>query len=156
MKYTALLKGGHATFSDKGVVLNEDVSEYADTNERTFNSLQTIINQIKRGIAKDKVRAIVCYPDRLTVKKKDMSTLGQMFRPLKQRRGRVNADNLSPISEANRFKGRDWEADRKAISIMEEKKYSVTQMARELGVGRSALAKANKRYSLFTPKPKFS
>ena len=118
------------------------------------DKLALVIDQIQRGIGNKKALAVRCAPNIPRVKKKDMTTLGKLFAP-QNFRGKLNKQNLKPIPEKDRYKGRDWEKDRRPIKIMDDKGFSVTQMAKELGVTKQALSAANKRYSLYQAKPNF-
>jgi len=124
--------------TDKGKVL------------RGNDQLALVIDQIQRGIGNKKALAVRCAPIIPRVKKKDLTTLGKLFAPNKNR---GNIAGLQAISENNRFKGRDWEADRRIIEVMDKKGYSVSKMARLLGVHHSTLSKANSRFSLYSKKP---
>jgi hypothetical protein len=163
--YTVFIRGGFATVTHKGAVVECDVSLHEDINQRVAKNLELDIKEIKRGAGYDDVMALRCAPVQSKVKKSDMTNLGTLFTPIKKvkrQRGVLHMENLKPISEENRFKGRDWEADRETIQKLmnkienrnkKNKKKKVTatiaQIAKELGVPRSTLSKAAKRYSLF-------
>ncbi len=117
--------------------------------------VQNIIQAMKRGKYTKKGYDIRCVPntkDRygsLTAKKKDCVKLGDLFAPKKNR---GNSRGLYTIKDKDRFKGRNWERDRPEIERLIVGGFSVSQIARRLGVTASALSKANKRHNLYPPK----
>ena len=114
-----------------------------------------IIRNMKRGVYSEKDFNLRCVPDTrnrhgsLTAKKKDCVRLGDLFAPKKNR---GSNKGLRTIKDKDRFKGRDWEGDRPEIKKLIEDKFSVSEIARRLGVTPSALSKANKRHNLYAPK----
>ena len=117
--------------------------------------LHNIIHAMKRGKYTEKGYALRCVPELrnrygfLIANEKDCINLGKLFAPKKNRGSNVG---LYKIDEKNRNKGRNWENDSPEIERMEEAGFSVSEMARQLGVSPSALSKANKRHNLYTPK----
>ncbi len=114
-----------------------------------------IIRNLKRGIYSEKDFNLRCVPNTtnrygsLTAKKKDCVKLGDLFAPKKNR---GNSRGLYTIKDKDRFKGRNWEGDRPEIERLIEGRFSVSEIARRLGVTPSALSKANKRHNLYAPK----
>tara|TARA_R110000822_G_scaffold10325_1_gene39157 strand:- start:777 stop:1220 length:444 start_codon:yes stop_codon:yes gene_type:complete len=115
-------------------------------------AFQYLVDQVSRGKAKKKVLGIRCAPHQDVVKNKDMTTLGKLLAPSKARGGR---SGLRDIPASQGFKGRDWESDRPKIEAMLKDGFSITKIAKELGVTQQALTSANKRYSLYLPKGRF-
>ena len=117
--------------------------------------VQNIIQAMKRGKYTKKGYDIRCVPntkDRygsLTAKKKDCVKLGDLFAPKKNR---GNSRGLYTIKDKDRFKGRNWERDRPEIERLIDGGFSVSEMAKRLGVTASALSKANRRHNLYAPK----
>jgi len=117
--------------------------------------VHNIIQAMKRGKYTKKGYDIRCVPntkDRygsLTAKKKDCVKLGDLFAPKKNR---GISRGLYTIKDKDRFKGRNWDADRPEIKKLIDGDFSVSQIARRLGVTPSALSKANKRHNLYPPK----
>ena len=114
-----------------------------------------IIRNMKRGFYSEKDFNLRCVPNTrnryrsLTAKKKDCVKLGDLFAPKKNR---GSNKGLRTIKDEDRFKGRNWESDRPDIERWTEGGFSVSQIARRLGVTPSALSKANKRYKLYPRK----
>ncbi len=117
--------------------------------------VQNIILAMKRGKYTKKGYDIRCVPntkDRygfLTAKKKDCVKLGDLFAPKKNR---GNSRGLYTIKDKDRFKGRNWERDRPEIERLIDAGFSVSSIAKQLGVTTSTLSKANKRHNLYAPK----
>ncbi len=134
-----------------GIVMLE-FSENGDTEDVI---LQNIIHAMRRGKHTEKGYALRCVPDirnrygSLIAKEKDCVKLGKLFAPRKNRGSNIG---LRKIDEKNRCKGRDWETARLEIERMEATGFSVSKMARRLGVSPSTLSKANKRHNLYAPK----
>ncbi len=114
-----------------------------------------IIRNMKRGVYSEKDFNLRCVPNTrnrygsLTAKKKDCVKLGDLFVPKKNR---GSNKGLRTIKDKDRFKGRNWKADRPEIKKLIEDNFSVSEIARRLGVTPSALSKANKRHNLYPPK----
>ncbi len=114
-----------------------------------------IIRDMKRGIYSEKDVNLRCVPDTrnrycsLTAKKKDCVKLGHLFAP---KRNRGSNAGLRAIDDKDRFKGRDWERDRLEIARLIDADFSVSRIAKRLGVTPSALSKANMRYKLYPRK----
>ncbi len=114
-----------------------------------------IIRNMKRGIYSEKDFNLRCVPNTrnrfgsLTATKKDCVKLGDLFAPKKNR---GISRGLYTIKDKDRFKGRNWEGDRPEIKKLIEGDFSVSEIARRLGVTPSALSKANKRHNLYAPK----
>ena len=110
---------------------------------------------MRRGVCTKAAYNLRLVPDtkdrrgNLTAKRKDCTTLGKLFA---RKKPSGSLDGLRIISEKNRFKGRDWEADRERIAEWSGSGVSVSEMARRLGVSQSTLSKANKRYGLYESK----
>jgi hypothetical protein len=117
--------------------------------------VHNIIHAMKRGLYTKKGYDLLLVPDTrnsyglLTAKKKDCVKLGHLFAPKKNR---GSDKGLISLTAENRFKGRDWEADRPAIERMHKSGFSQSQMAKQLGVSPSTLSKANSRLKLYPPK----
>ncbi len=137
--------------SQPGIV-RFDFSANGDTEDVI---LHNIIHAMKRGKFTEKGYVLRCVPDirnrygSLIAKKTDCVKLGELFVP---RKNRGSTKGLTTITAENRFKGRDWEADRPELERMDKAGFSQSQMAKQLGVSPSTLSKANKRYSLYPPK----
>ena len=119
--------------------------------------LANIIKSMKRGVYTEKGHKLLCVPDtrnkygNLTAKKKDCTTLGELFAPKKVRGIQTG---LKPISEQNRYKGKvDWESKRGQIAAWLAEGMSRGKIARRLNVSPSTLSEANKRFALYPPKP---
>ncbi len=114
-----------------------------------------IIRDMKRGIYSEKDFNLRCVPNTrnrygsLTAKKKDCVKLGHIFAP---KRNRGSNAGLRAIDDKDRFKGRDWERDRLEIARLIDADFSVSRIAKRLGVTPSALSKANIRYKLYPRK----
>ena len=114
-----------------------------------------IIRNMKRGIYSEKDFELRCVPDTrnrhgsLTAKKKDCVRLGDLFAPKKNR---GSNKGLRSIKDKDRFKGRNWEGDRLEIARLIKRDFSISRVAKRLGVTSSALSKANKRHNLYLPK----
>ena len=114
-----------------------------------------IIRDMKRGIYSEKDFNLRCVPNTrnrygsLTAKKKDCVKLGHLFAP---KRNRGSNTGLRAIDDKDRFKGRDWERDRLEIARLIDADFSVSRIAKRLGVTPSALSKANIRYKLYPRK----
>ena len=108
-----------------------------------------VIDQVKRGIGNARAKSLQCFPDIPKVKKNDVLTLQQLIgKP--ERRGPGKPENLKPIQEADRYKGKiDWEEKRGFIQEQIHAGTSLMAIAKKLGVSPSALSKANKKYSLY-------
>jgi len=134
-----------------GIVMLE-FSESGDTEDVI---LQNIIHAMRRGKYTEKGYALRCVPDirnrygSLIAKENDCIKLGELFAPKKNRGSNIG---LRKIDEKNRCKGRNWEITRPEIERMEATGFSVSKMARRLGVSPSTLSKANKRHNLYAPK----
>ncbi len=117
--------------------------------------VHNIIQAMKRGKYTEKGYALRCVPDvrnrcgSLIAKENDCIKLGELFAPKKNRGSNIG---LRKIDEKNRCKGRNWEITRPEIERMEATGFSVSKMARRLGVSPSTLSKANKRHNLYAPK----
>ncbi len=128
------------------------MSKGGETDNREVSE---IIRNMKRGIYSEKDFNLRCVPNTrnrygsLTAKKKDCVKLGDLFAPKKDR---GSNKGLRTIKDKDRFKGRNWESDRPDIEWLIEGGFSVSQIARRLGVTPSALSKANKRYKLYRRK----
>ena len=113
---------------------------------------QPVIDLMKQGIYTQKGYDLRCVPDTtngnglLTARTKDCVSLGHLFAPKKDRGSNVG---LRPIIEPDRFRGRNWEADRARIERLLRKGYSISRIARLLGVSPSTLSKANRRYHFY-------
>lgn len=129
------------------------LGEITDTG-RVVNgndNLVLVINQIRRGVANDKAKNLRCIPNIPNVKQKDVVTLHQLFG--KSKRGPGKAENLKLIQEADRYRGKvDWQAKRGDIQRWLNAGMTLTVIANKLGVCRSTLSKANKRFNLYAPK----
>ena len=115
--------------------------------------LANIIDSMKRGIYTDagyKIKAFQ-FEDNgwewLHGKRKNVTTLGQLFAPKK---ARGDLKGLKPITEANRYKGKiDWEGERQQITNWLSEDLSLCQIAKRLRVSPSTLSEANKRHRLY-------
>ena len=116
------------------------------------NALQYLIDQIKRGIVTDKAKEIRCVPDIPKVKEKHVKTLHQLLEKsvtTKPKRS-GNRKNLKVITEKYRYKGKiDWEARRAEIERWGKEGLSLSVVASNLGISKSTLSMANKRYKLY-------
>lgn len=125
--------------SDNGAVISGD------------GHIFILIDQITRGLATSTAKKLRCIPDLPKVKDKDVTTLGALLGASKKSRGCI--DNLKTIQEADRFKGKiNWQRQRKNISQWIASGLTLTAISKNLGVSRSALSKANKRFDLYPPK----
>lgn len=122
----------------------------------SINSFQYMIDQIKRGIATDKAKdfakRIRCVPDIPNVKERHVKTLQQLFDKsvITKPKRRGNRKNLKAITGKDRYKGKvDYEARRADIERWDKKDLSLGVIASNLGISKSALSMANKRYKLY-------
>ena len=142
-----------ALIDDKGKVLG-DRHSIGGKNDAII--LANIIDSMKRGVYTDaghKIKAFQ-YEDNgwgwLQGKRKNETTLGQLFAPKK---ARGDLKGLKPITEANRYKGKiDWVSERQRITDWLADELSLGQIANRLGVSPSTLSEANKRYCLYPSK----
>jgi len=111
--------------------------------------LGNIIASMRRGVYTSKAYNLRLVLDIDNPKRKDCTTLGKLFACKKASGSQIG---LRKISEKNRFKGRDWEAERERITEWVDSGLSVSEMARRLRVSQSTLSKANKRYALYESK----
>ena len=111
--------------------------------------LANLIDSMRRGVYTQKAYNLRLVPDIDNPKRKDCTTLGKLFARKKSSGSKIG---LRTISEKNRFKGRDWEADRARIAEWADSDLTVSEMARRLRVSQSTLSKANKRYGLYESK----
>jgi len=116
------------------------------------SSLQYMVDQAIRGIATDKAKKIHCVPDIPKVKEKHVKILDQIL--LKQvatkSKKSGNRRNLKTITEKDRYKGKvDYEARRADIEKWVKEGLSLGVIASRLGITKSALSMANKRYKLY-------
>ncbi len=111
--------------------------------------LANIISSMRRGVYTSKAYNLLLVPDIDNPKRKDCTTLGKLFACKKSSGSQIG---LRKISEKNRFKGRDWEAERARIAEWADSGLSVSEMARRMRVSQSTLSKANKRYALYESK----
>jgi len=111
--------------------------------------LANIIASMRRGVYTPKAYNLRLVSVIKNPKKKDCPTLGKLFA---RKKPSGSLDGLTIISKKNRFKGRDWEAERDRITEWAESGLSVSEMARRLRVSQSTLSKANKRYGLYESK----
>jgi hypothetical protein len=122
-----------------------------DPTDRPYPELDRIIDQIRRGVGSIRAEAIYCCPNN---KSEGTVTLGELLGVnKKQKRAKTihirSAANLRSISKENRYKGKfDWEALRPKISELEDEGLSVSKIATNLGVSRTALRAANERLNL--------
>jgi len=107
MKFTAYfpiepdLVGGTAIINDTGNVISADFSPYPDVNRRTANTIQTCINQLKRGKGTSAAKRILCVKED-GHKKGHTTTLGKLFDPnIKRREIRKTAKSLSRSKNRN-------------------------------------------------------
>ncbi len=120
------------------------------------NSLQYLIDQIIRGIATDKAKVLAnnirCVPDIPKVKEKNVKTLKQILEEsviIKPKRS-GNRKNLKAITEKDRYKGKvDYEARRADIKRWDKQDLSLSVIASNLGISKSTLSMANKRFNLY-------
>ena len=98
-----------------------------------------IIDQVKRGVANARAKNLHCFPDIPRVKKKDVVTLQQLVgKP--ERRGPGKPENLKPIQECDRYKGKiNWEEKREDIKDCRITKAVVKGQRAALGVGDKSL-----------------
>jgi len=115
-----------------------------------------MIDQIKRGIATDKAndfaKRIRCVPDIPKVKEKHVKTLKQLLEEsvITKSKRSGNRKNLKAIAERDRFKGKvDYEARRADIEKWNKEGLLLGVIASNLGISKSALSMANKRYKLY-------
>ena len=142
----AFIEGNRKTVGDRHSI--------GGTNDAII--LANIIDSMKRGIYTDagyKIQAFQ-FEDNgwgwLLGKRKNETTLGQLFAPKK---ARGDLKGLKPITEANRYKGKiDWEGERQQISDWLSEDLSLGQVAKRLGVSPSTLSEANKRHCLYPPR----
>ncbi len=111
--------------------------------------LANIISSMRRGVYTQRAYNLRLVPDIENPKRKDCTTLGKLFACKKSSGSQIG---LRKISEKNRFKGRDWEAERVRITEWADSGLSVSDMAKRIGVSQSTLSKANKRYGLYESK----
>ena len=111
--------------------------------------LANIISSMRRGVYTRNAYDLRLVPNVKNPKRKDCTTLGKLFACKKASGSHIG---LRTISQRNRFKGRDWEAERDQISEWSDAGLSVSKMAKRLRVSQSTLSKANKRYRLYEPK----
>ena len=111
-----------------------------------------VIDQVIRGIGTSPANNLRCIPDSPKVKKKDIKSLRQLIgKP--ERRGPGKPENLKPIQEADRYKGKiNWEDERDFIKSQISDGISLMSIAKNLGVTPSAMSKANKKYGLYSPR----
>ena len=139
----AFIEGNRKTVGDRYSI--------GGTNDAII--LANIIDSMKRGIYTDagyKIKAFQ-YEDNgwgwLHGKRKNVTTLGQLFAPKK---ARGNVKGLKTITEANRYKGKiDWETERQRITDLLADDVSLGQIAKRLSVSPSTLSEANKRHRLY-------
>ncbi len=111
--------------------------------------LANIISSMRRGVYTQKAYILRLILDIDNPKRRDCTILGKLFACKKSSGSQIG---LRKISEKNRFKGRDWEAERVRITEWAESGLSVSEMARRLRVSQSTLSKANKKYGLYESK----
>ncbi len=111
--------------------------------------LANIISSMRRGVYTQKAYNLRLILDIDNPKRRDCTILGKLFACKKSSGSQIG---LRKISEKNRFKGRDWEAERVRITEWAESGLSVSEMARRLRVSQSTLSKANKKYGLYESK----
>lgn len=128
--------------TDDGKVINSE-----NRPECFINSIELLVSQVKRGVADKKVKKLRL----VDVANKKAINLVSLFSK-KNNNPNGTKSNLKAIDPSMRFVGRDWEADRGRISQMDSLGWSIGRMANELGVGRSALSKANKIYGFYQPR----
>ena len=116
------------------------------------SSLQYMVDQVARWIATDKAKEIRCVPDIPKVKEKHVKTLKQLLEEsvITKPKRSGNRKNLKAITEKDRYKGKvDYEARRADIESWDKKDLSLGVIASNLGISKSALSMANKRYNLY-------
>lgn len=120
------------------------------------DAFQYMIDQIKRWIATDKAKEfakrIRCVPDIPKVKEKHVKTLEQiLLKTVTTNPKRLgNRKNLKAITKKDRFKGKvDWEARRPDIERWNKEGLLLGVIASKLGISKSALSMANKRFNLY-------
>ncbi len=111
--------------------------------------LANIISSMRRGVYTQKAYNLRLILDIDNPKRRDCTILGKLFACKKSSGSQIG---LRKISKKNRFKGRDWEAERVRITEWAESGLSVSEMARRLRVSQSTLSKANKKYGLYESK----
>jgi hypothetical protein len=119
-----------------------------------IKAMDTMIDQVRRGIATEKVNNIRCVPTIDHPKERDVRTLKDLLSGVKPR-GKPMPKNLTPITEESRFKGKvNWEEKRPFITVQLRKGFSIRQIARKLGISPSTLSMANRKHGLYeTRKP---
>ena len=106
-----------------------------------------VMSQVERGIGSKAAQELVCVPDIPHPLRRDTITLGMLLAP-KKRRG--STAGLRPISEGDRYKGKiDWESRRSFIGEKVATGWSISAIAKELGVCRSAISKANNKHHFY-------
>jgi hypothetical protein len=125
-------------------------------NSISINAFQYMIDQIKRGIATDEAndfaKRIRCVPDIPNVKERHVKTLQQLFDKsvITNPKRRGNRKNLKAITGKDRYKGKvDYEARRADIARWDKQGLLLGVIASNLGISKSALSMANKRYKLY-------
>ena len=139
-----------AIINDKGKVIGDKLSN-GGKNDGIL--LANMIASMKRGVYTDAGHKIKVfqYEDNgwgwLQGKRKNETTLGQLFAPKK---ARGDHKGLKPITEANRYKGKiDWDSERQRIKDCLADDVSLGQIAKLLGVSPSTLSEANNRHCLY-------
>ena len=94
------LVGGTAVVTDRGKVISADISPYSDVNQRWVNTIQTTINQLKRGKGTRSAKEVLCVTEG-GHKKGQATTMGKLFDPRQKRQAMLKiAKSLS--QERNR------------------------------------------------------
>jgi hypothetical protein len=95
------LVGGTAIINDTGNVISADFSPYPDVNLRMANTIQTCINQLKRGKGSSAAKRILCVKED-GHKRGHTTTLGKLFDPnIKRREMWKTAKSLSRRKNRN-------------------------------------------------------
>lgn len=114
------------------------VGHISETGNTEVPLLGIIADQILRGVAKRQARNLQCFPEG----RDDPITLAEF---LSNPQPDTPDDDVSQPSSTRL----DWEAHRERIAGWVRDGLSITDIAGKLGVKKSTLAMANKRYGLY-------
>jgi len=128
------------------------ICEISDSGETDSPVINYFVDQLRRGIGKESVNRIRCVPvTEKRIKERDIKSLAQLVTGRKwsgSRKG--NNRNLKPITKEARYTGKiDWKAAHPKIERMIREDVSLSGIAKALGVSKSTLSEANKRYKLY-------
>jgi len=120
--------------------------------EKHSGYLETLISQIRRGVATETAKKVLCVPANMEHPKlRDCRTLHDLFG--KKHSG--NRANLRDLPSELRYAGRvDW-ADpsiREKVQELHSGGESIRAIARCFGVTHQALTKANRKHQLYPPR----